>query len=128
MTTQKKRRKQHAKELVRTSRNFLDDLISFRSALKMTQGDVAELMGVSQSAVSQFEHYDSNPTLATVRRYALAVGADLVLEARPRPSEIYTPAVQKPRMQVQVSPVESYLDGCGTASGINWTERTAEHV
>lgn len=88
MTTQKKRRKQHAKELVRTSRNFLDDLISFRSASKMTQADVAELMGVSQSAVSQFEHYDANPTLATVRRYALAVGADLVLEARPRPSEV----------------------------------------
>lgn len=26
-------------------------------------------------------------------------------------------------MQVLASPVESYLAGCGTASGINWTER-----
>lgn len=128
MRTQRKRRKEHAKELVRTSRTFLEDLISLRSASKMTQGDVAELMGVSQSAVSQFEHYDSNPTLASIRRYALAVGADLVLEARPRAVTTSKPAVQRGHVQVRVSAVEGFgIENLG-APGINWTERKAEHV
>lgn len=84
MTTQKKRLKEHAKELVSTQRSFIESLIALRSASGMTQQDVANLMGVSQSAVSLFEHYDSNPTLASIRRYALAVNADLVMQVKPR--------------------------------------------
>ena len=34
-------------------------------------------MGISQPSVAAFERYDSNPTLATIRRYALAVEARL---------------------------------------------------
>ncbi|GAA1490492.1 hypothetical protein GCM10009626_32380 [Brachybacterium sacelli] len=37
-------------------------------------------MGVSQPTVAAFEHYDSNPTLATIQRYAMAV--DAVLHTR----------------------------------------------
>lgn len=84
MTTQKKRLKEHAKELVSTQRSFIESLIALRSTSGMTQQDVANLMGVSQSAVSLFEHYDSNPTLASIRRYALAVNADLVMQVKPR--------------------------------------------
>lgn len=84
MTTQKKRMKEHAKELVSTQRSFIESLIALRSTSGMTQQDVANLMGVSQSAVSLFEHYDSNPTLASIRRYALAVNADLVMQVKPR--------------------------------------------
>ena len=32
-------------------------------------------MGVTQSTVARFEAYDSNPTLASIRRYAHAIGA-----------------------------------------------------
>jgi transcriptional regulator with XRE-family HTH domain len=32
-------------------------------------------MGVTQPSVAAFEREDSNPTLSTIRRYALAVGA-----------------------------------------------------
>jgi transcriptional regulator with XRE-family HTH domain len=39
--------------------------------------EVGERMGVSQPRASQFERYDSNPTLDAVRRYAAAVGARL---------------------------------------------------
>lgn len=52
-------------------------LIHLRRAHGLEQAEVGARMGVSQSAVSQFERHDSNPTLATVRRYALAVGARL---------------------------------------------------
>ncbi len=54
---------------------MIRDLVAMRVQHKLKQGVVAERMGVSQSAVSQFERYDSNPKLSTVRRYALAVGA-----------------------------------------------------
>jgi Predicted transcriptional regulator with C-terminal CBS domains len=64
-----------ADSLVQGHIELLQSLVSLRKKHKLTQGDVAERMSVSQSAVSQFERYDSNPTLATLRRYALAVGA-----------------------------------------------------
>lgn len=64
-----------ADSLVEGHLALLQSLTSLRKKHGLTQGDVAERMSVSQSAVSQFERYDSNPTLATLRRYALAVGA-----------------------------------------------------
>lgn len=51
------------------------ELVALRREAGLTQGDVAERMGVSQQAVSKFERYDSDPKLSTVRRYANAVGA-----------------------------------------------------
>ncbi len=64
-----------ADSLVQGHIELLQSLVALRKKHRLTQGDVAERMSVSQSAVSQFERYDSNPTLATLRRYALAVGA-----------------------------------------------------
>jgi len=43
----------------------------------LTQAEVAERMGVTQPTVAELERYDANPTLSTVRRYALAVGATI---------------------------------------------------
>lgn len=42
---------------------------------RLTQREVAERMGVSQSTVAELERYDSNPTLRTLQRYANAVEA-----------------------------------------------------
>lgn len=58
----------------------MQSLIELRREHKLTQTDVAERMGVSQPTVAAFEHYDSNPTVATLQRYAMAVGA--VLDTR----------------------------------------------
>lgn len=55
-------------------------LIELRKRHGLSQDTVAERMGVTQSAVSQFERYDANPTLSTIRRYAMAVGARLRTE------------------------------------------------
>lgn len=52
-------------------------LIELRINSGMTQADVAKEIGISQSAVSQFETLTRLPNLDTVFTYALAVGAKL---------------------------------------------------
>ncbi|MBM7767376.1 helix-turn-helix domain-containing protein [Glutamicibacter nicotianae] len=66
-----------AESLVDVHTDMLSGLVNLRKEHKLSQASVAERMGVSQPTVAAFEHYDSNPTLATIRRYALAVGARL---------------------------------------------------
>ena len=48
-----------------------------RRARGMRQADVAELMGTSQSCVSDFERAKTNPQFDFIARYAAAVGAEL---------------------------------------------------
>ena len=64
-----------AKVLAREHRVMRSELTLLRREAGLSQGDVAERMGVTQQAVSKFERYDSDPKLSTVRRYANAVGA-----------------------------------------------------
>lgn len=69
-----------ADSLVESHDKLLRNLIDMRKKHKLSQGAVAERMGVSQPTVAAFERYDSNPTLSTIRRYALAVGASIAHE------------------------------------------------
>lgn len=69
-----------ADSLVEAHREHLRALIELRDKHELTQEMVAQRMGVSQPTVAAFEHYDSNPTLSTVRRYALAVDARINIE------------------------------------------------
>lgn len=66
-----------ARALQAAYRDMMEKLVDLRDEHGMSQTDVANRMGVSQSAVAQFERYDANPTLATIRRYALAVEAEV---------------------------------------------------
>ena len=66
---------QLADRLVRGHQDLLDGLKAMRKKHRLSQQQVAERMGVSQPTVAAFERYDSNPTLSTIRRYALAVDA-----------------------------------------------------
>lgn len=66
-----------ATALVQSHRVLMQKLVGMRAKHHLTQADVAERMGVSQPTVAAFERYDSNPTLSTIRRYALAVEACL---------------------------------------------------
>ncbi|MGO1592621.1 MAG: helix-turn-helix domain-containing protein [Ancrocorticia sp.] len=54
---------------------FLRELIVLRKRHGLSQDDVADRLGVSQPAIAALERYDANPTLATLRRYAVAVEA-----------------------------------------------------
>lgn len=66
-----------AEDLVESHDQLLSSLIGLRKTHRLTQDAVAERMGVSQPTVAAFERYDANPTLSTIRRYALAVGASI---------------------------------------------------
>lgn len=119
MSSRKQLLKEHAKEILKVQRSFIEDLIEQRRVQRMSQSDVAELMGITQSAVSLFEHYDSNPTLSSIRRYALAVNADLVMEVKPR--HIYTTQALAPKTTVRRVP-KTHQDN------VPWELRTLENA
>lgn len=52
---------------------LLDDLVRIRKD-RMTQQQVADQLGVSQSAVAKIESGDRDPRLSTLGRYASAIG------------------------------------------------------
>lgn len=54
---------------------LLDRLVALRKASNKSQQEVAEAMGISQSAVARIESGERDPRLSTLRRYAHAVGA-----------------------------------------------------
>jgi transcriptional regulator with XRE-family HTH domain len=57
---------------------LIESLVTMRKQRGLTQAEVAERMGRSQPAVSDFERLGGDPHLSTIRRYALAVGAEVV--------------------------------------------------
>ncbi len=67
---------------------LLDELVRFRKTSGLRQRDVAERMKVSQPTVSEFESESSDPRLATVQRYARAVGARVRLKVEFPPSNL----------------------------------------
>lgn len=71
---------ERAEQLVDAHFRLLEDLVNLRKKRGLSQAVVGERMGVSQPSIASFEAYDSNPTLSTIRRYALAVGARLHIE------------------------------------------------
>ena len=63
---------QARERLVHTLRNL-------RLTANLTQADVAQRMGTTQSAVSDIEGADVDPHISTLQRYTRAVGAQLRL-------------------------------------------------
>lgn len=59
-------------------------LLARRQEKGLTQKDVAEAMGTTQSAVSDFESGDVDPRLSTIQRYADAVGLVATMRLVPR--------------------------------------------
>ncbi len=64
--------------LAEADNRLIDDLVALRKAKGLLQRDVAARMGRDQAAVSNFERLGADPHLSTVRRYARAVGAEVV--------------------------------------------------
>ena len=55
------------------------ELIAARSRAGLTQSDVAQRMGTTQSTVARLEGGKAAPSLRSVQRYAQAVGARAVV-------------------------------------------------
>lgn len=89
----------HAEELADSRYEFLEQLVACRRRRGLSQTEVGQRMDVSQPTISALERYDANPTLATLERYALAIGAHLTLEVKV-PNDRWSHA-QTTRTQVQ---------------------------
>ena len=78
------RRRQRALLRDRVLRVLVADLVAARTSAGMTQHEVAMRMWTTRSAVSRMEsgRYP-RPTLDTVEKYALAVGARVEIRVRP---------------------------------------------
>lgn len=67
-----------AARLVQEDEGLIDALIELRRKRQLTQVEVGERMGgIGQSAVARIESGERDPHMSTLRRYALAVGADV---------------------------------------------------
>ncbi|HET8553312.1 MAG TPA: helix-turn-helix transcriptional regulator [Rhodanobacteraceae bacterium] len=66
----------------------LGELLRARTAAGLTQADVAERMGIAQASVARLEASAGSrkhaPSVATLRRYADAVGCELHLSLTPK--------------------------------------------
>ena len=66
----------------------LAELLRARQNAGMTQADVAEHMGIAQASVARLESSAGSrkhaPSIATLRRYADAVGCDLRISLAPK--------------------------------------------
>ena len=80
----------------RVLRVLVADLVAARTAAGMTQHEVAMRMWTTKSAVWRLErgHY-ARPTLDTIERYALAVGARVEIRVRPGWQDHSSPAQTK---------------------------------
>lgn len=72
-----------ARLLVKADSRLIEDLVRRRQDLDLSQEQVAQRMGVTQSAVARVESGQRDARLSTVRRYALAVDACIRHEVRP---------------------------------------------
>lgn len=75
---------QEAYEALALEYQVIDQLIKARARAGLTQDAVAERMGTTKSAVSRLESAGKHtPSLATLQRYAQAVGCDLQVKLVP---------------------------------------------
>ena len=58
---------------------LIESLVQARTAAKLTQAQLAQRLGTTQSAVARLEGGRVSPSLATLRRYAEATGTRLTV-------------------------------------------------
>ena len=81
----RKKRPTRALTTDRTLQALVADLVAARIAAGMTQEEVAARMWTTRSVVSRLESgVRSRPTLTTIERYAVAVGATVEIRVRMR--------------------------------------------
>ena len=79
------KRRSLALEADRTLQVLVADLVAARTAAGMTQEEVAARMWTTKSVVSRLESgVRTRPTLSTIEKYVLAVGALVEIRVRTR--------------------------------------------
>jgi transcriptional regulator with XRE-family HTH domain len=64
--------------------SLASQLIEARSRAGLTQAEVAERMGTSQSTVARLESGGAKPSLSTLKRFAQATGARVRIALEPK--------------------------------------------
>jgi transcriptional regulator with XRE-family HTH domain len=84
---------------------FIDEFLKARAAAGVTQAEIAERIGTTQSAIARLESGQGkhSPSLATLQKYAHALGCRLevrlVNEAALRKAEGRTPRSPRPALK-----------------------------
>lgn len=60
------------------------ELIAARSRAGITQGEIAQRMGTTQSVIARLEGGKRQPSMRTVQRYAEAIGCRAVVRIEPQ--------------------------------------------
>ena len=82
---ERKKRRTRALKTDRILQGLVADLIAARAAAGMTQEEVAVRMWTTKSVVSRLESgMRTRPTLSTIERYAVALGATVDIRVRIR--------------------------------------------
>jgi ribosome-binding protein aMBF1 (putative translation factor) len=85
VTGERKKRRARALKTDRTLQLLVADLVAARTAAGMTQEAVAARMWTTKSVVSRLESgVCTRPTLSTIEKYAVAVGALVKIRVRIR--------------------------------------------
>lgn len=92
-----------AEQLAANDRALLRNLVQVRKDRGLTQQQVADILGVTQASISRFEAYDSNPTLASIRRYAHAVEALVNHDVEPDRGQLLDPDTRSRWVETSVS-------------------------
>jgi transcriptional regulator with XRE-family HTH domain len=59
---------------------FLDEVLKARASAGLTQAQVAERVGTTQSAIARLESGAGKPSVATLQRYASALGCRIEIK------------------------------------------------
>ena len=82
-------------------RQFAHLIAEARHAASLSQRELAERVGTSQSAIASLERGDANPTVETLARCAEAAGFELGLTLQPAPAS--DPVVERYKRDVDRS-------------------------
>jgi transcriptional regulator with XRE-family HTH domain len=69
-----------------TEFSIVRELIAARMRAGLTQGQIAERMGTTQSVIARLEGGKRTPSMHTVQRYAQAAGCRAVFRLEPLPT------------------------------------------
>lgn len=123
-----------SRALANDQRQMLARLVAARKKRDMRQADVAAVLGVSPQAISKLEHYDADPKLSTLQRYANAVGVVIDTEVRLDDGESLSQrqssgewAAQTLRMSVHTGDADRRLPRVWSTSEVVETESVRQH-
>lgn len=76
---------------------FLDEVWKARANAGLTQAEIAERLGTTQSAVARLESGTGNPSVGTLKRYATALGCRLEVKLVKTPGAVHDKPVASKR-------------------------------